>query len=202
VTGALEAAVKRALEPHPAVESVRLAGSRERGEAGALSDWDFQVETADFDALARALAQIVDPLGPLARQWDRLSPHPTYMLMLPGALKLDLLFLGRVNDPAPPWRLTRATLAGIDHHFWDWVLWLASKDSAGRDDLVGEQLTLMHGHLLAPLGVVARPAGVEPAVASYLAAREEAERRLAVAVRRRLGNEVLAALRQAGYALP
>jgi hypothetical protein len=199
----LEAAVRAAIEPHPAVHSVRLAGSRERGEENALSDWDFQVETHDFDALADALPRLVDQLEPLSRQWDRYSPHPTYMLMLPGPLKLDLLFLGRVNEPRPPWTLSADTLPGIDDHFWDWVLWLASKDRAGgRDPLVREQLTLLHEQLLAALGVRHPPAGVEQAVTTYLNARERAERALGVRAGRELGEEVLAELRAAGYALP
>jgi predicted nucleotidyltransferase len=62
--------------------SVRLAGSRARGEETQLSDWDFQVETDDFTALAEALPRLVEPMRPLSRQWDRYSPHPTYMLKL------------------------------------------------------------------------------------------------------------------------
>jgi hypothetical protein len=191
-----------AVEPHPAVRSVELAGSRARGEETPLSDWDFQVETDDFDGLGRALPELVEPLDPLSRQWDRYSPHPTYMLMLSGPLKLDLLFLGRVNEPRPPWTLARETLPGIDDHFWDWVLWLASKDSpGGREELVADQRALMHEHLLAPLGVTRAPPGVEDAVGLYLDARATAERELGVRVDRALGDEVLRGLRATGYAL-
>jgi predicted nucleotidyltransferase len=190
---ALEAAVQAALEPHPAVESVELAGSRARGTDTPLSDWDFQVETSDFDALGRDLPQLVDPLEPLSRQWDRYSPHPTYMLMLHGPLKLDLLFLGRVNEPRPPWTLSAETLPGIDDHFWDWALWLASKE---RDaELSRSQRELMHSQLLAALGVDRVPASVDEAVVLYLDARERAEAELGVRVDRALGEEVLKALR-------
>jgi predicted nucleotidyltransferase len=106
VTTAREATVRAALEPHPAVYSVELAGSRARGSETALSDWDFQVETSDFARLAADLPQLVDPLEPLARQWDRYSPHPTYMLMLRGPLKLDLLFRERRPGSRTPWRST------------------------------------------------------------------------------------------------
>jgi hypothetical protein len=186
----LEARVRAAIEPHA---SVRLAGSRERGEETPLSDWDFQLETSDFERLAAALPALVDPLEPLSRQWDRLSPHPTYMLMLRGPLKLDLLFLGRVNEPRPPWVATPDTLGGIDDHFWDWVLWLRSKQER-HPQLAREQRTLMQEHLLGPLGVARVPASVDEAVTGYVAARAEAEQQLGVSVDRALGDEVSRAL--------
>jgi hypothetical protein len=202
VSAELEAAVRAALAPHPAVESVELAGSRARGEETALSDWDFQIETDDFGALAEALPRLVEPLEPLSRQWDRYSPHPTYMLMLRGPLKLDLLFLGRVNDPRPPWTVSAATLPAIDDHFWDWILWLASKERAGgHEALVREQQALLHAQLLAPLGMAREPTGIEDAVRAYLSAREAAERCFALRVDRALGEEVLDGLRRAGYAV-
>jgi hypothetical protein len=188
---ALEAAVRAVLEPHPAVESVELAGSRSRGTATPLSDWDFQVETNDFAALGRDLPRLVDPLEPLSRQWDRYSPHPTYMLMLRGPLKLDLLFLGRVNDPRGPWTPSAETLPAIDDHFWDWILWLKSKEA--REDLFHEQLGLLHENLLQPLGAPERPTGVEHALELYLEARDRAEEAFGVDVNRTLGDEVMKA---------
>jgi predicted nucleotidyltransferase len=194
----LEERVRAAIEPHPAVESVRLAGSRSRGTETPLSDWDFQVETSDFEALGAALPGLVEPLEPLSRQWDRYSPHPAYMLMLPGPLKLDLLFLDRVNEPRPPWEANAGTLAGIDDHFWDWVLWMASK----RDqELLRKQRSMMGEQLLAPLGVPGTPAGVEDAVRKYLAARGRAEEEFGVKIDCALGEEVMRGLRAAGYAL-
>ena len=195
----LEDDVQAAIAPHPSVTSVTLAGSRARGTETPLSDWDFQVETSDFEALSRALPELVDPLGPLSRQWDRYSPHPTYMLMMPGPIKLDLLFLGRVNEPRPPWTLSAETLPGIDDHFWDWVLWLASKQD---EQLVREERALMHEQLLGPLGVPSVPANVEAAVDSYLAAREAAEHRFGVHVNRTLGDEVLRGLKRDGRRNP
>ena len=196
---ALEAAVRRALEPHPAVDSVELAGSRARGTETPLSDWDFQVETSDFDALATALPRLVEPLAPLSRQWDRYSPHPTYMLMLRGPLKLDLLFLGRTNEPRPPWELSAETLPGIDDHFWDWMLWLDSKDRAGgREELVRAQLLLACTQLLEPLGVTEPPTSVHDAIDKYLRARAAAEERFGIRVDRALGDEVLPALKRDG----
>jgi hypothetical protein len=197
VTGAeLQAAVREALEPHPAVDSVELAGSRAKGTDTPLSDWDFQVETSDFGALVMALPGLVEPLEPLSRQWDRYSPHPTYMLMLRGPLKLDLLFLGRLNEPRPPWSVSAQTLPGIDDHFWDWVLWLASKERPGdREALVREQRGLMFEYLLGPLGAPREPTGAGDAVALYLEARAQAEQELGVRIDRTLGDEVLRGLR-------
>ena len=51
----VEAEVPRLLARHPAIHSVELIGSRARGDAGPLSDWDFEVETSDFRAVAEAL---------------------------------------------------------------------------------------------------------------------------------------------------
>jgi hypothetical protein len=147
---------------------VELAGSRARGEETALSDWDFAVEAPDFAAAAAALPRLVDPLGPLSKQWDRLSPFPTYMIMLRGPVKVDFLFLGRPNPPAPPWEVTPATLPAIDAHFWDWILWLVSKRERER----GEQLELMYDHLLGPLGAAQPPRTAGGALATYLELRD------------------------------
>jgi hypothetical protein len=128
------------------------------------------VEAPDFEAAAAALPRLVEPLRPLAQQWDRLSPLPTYMLMLRGPVKVDFLFPGRPNPPAPPWVVSAETLPAVDAHFWDWILWLASKQ--GRDELVAEQLRLMHEHLLAPMGAERAPRSIAEALASYLEQRD------------------------------
>jgi hypothetical protein len=150
---------------------VKLAGSRARAEQTELSDWDFDVEAPEFAAAAAALPRLVEPLRPMSKQWDRLSPFPTYMLMLRGPIKVDLLFPDRPNPPAPPWRVSAETLPAVDVHFWDWILWLASKRRAGRNELVGEQLRLMHEHLLAPMGLAEPPDSVAAALAAYLELR-------------------------------
>jgi hypothetical protein len=187
-----------AVGKHPAVSSVRLSGSRERGEATELSDWDFKVETGDFAAVAEALPALVAPLEPLAQQWDRLSPHACYMLMLRGIGKVDLIF----HEPwesSPPWEVSPGTLRGIDDHFWDWTIWLAAKDLAGKRELVASELGKMQEHLLGPLGVEGVPATVPAAVAAYAAARAKAEKRLAVRVAREVECEVRERLDQVGY---
>jgi hypothetical protein len=186
--------VTDALGPHPDVRRVELVGSRARGEATALSDWDFHLDTSDGPRLARELPALVAPLGALAAQWDRLTERATYMLMLPGAIKVDLFPGDERRALEPPWEPTPSNLVAIDAHFWDWTVWLGGKVLAGRTDLVAEELRKMQQHLLGPLGVTSPPATVEEAVAAYQLARDQLERRWGISVPRRLGDEVMAAL--------
>jgi len=186
--------VEAVLTPHPAIQGVELAGSRARGEAVELSDWDLAVEYGSFDDVAGALPDLVEPLDPLARQWDRLSPFPTYMLMLRGPVKVDLLFPREPAPRAKPWTASPETLPAIDDHFWDWALWLASKRQAGRLDLVSEELGKLHGFLLVPMGSKRRPGSFAAAVDEYVERREGLERRFGVQVRRELEREVRPAL--------
>jgi hypothetical protein len=186
--------VPELLEPHPSVRRVTLAGSRAAGTPTPLSDWDFAVETGDFALLSEALSELTAPLEPLAQQWDPLGEHPTYMLMLRGPTKIDLIFFEETMAEQPPWQVSAETLAAIDAHFWDWILWLAAKRAGGRDDLVGQELAKMHGYLLGPLGVDEAPATIEQAVDAYVAVSRSAERRLGVEVPRGLREEVLPAI--------
>ncbi len=194
--------VTSALERHPAVKAVRLAGSRQRSDAGPLSDWDFEVDTTDFEAVARDLPVLVSPLEPLAQQWERISQPTCYMLMLRGPAKVDLLFIDRPNEVQPPWGVSARTLQGIDDHFWDWTLWLASKHSARKHELIKEEFAKMSSHLLDPMGVDAVPDSIETAVAVYTTARRKAEERLGVAVSDEIGRDVRRALRKSGYRVP
>jgi hypothetical protein len=183
-------AVKRG----PAVRSIALVGSRAEGRAGELSDWDFRVETDDFETLKAALPGLVVPLEPLAQQWDRFSAEWCFMLLLRGPAKVDFIFPDEPHAMEPPWRPTRDNLAAIDTHFWDWVLWLASKQAASKDEQVAGELEKLFEHLLRPLGAGDPPTSVADAVASYREARDRAERRLGVTVPRELENEVAPAL--------
>ena len=196
------ARVEAALAESPTVRSVRLVGSRERGEATELSDWDFAVEPTDFDALAAELPELVRPLSPLAQQWDPLSESDRcYMLMLRGPHKVDLIF-DLPHEPEPPWPVTRETLESIDAHFWDWTLWLAGKTLAGgKNELVRSELEKMSGHLLRPMGSRDHSRSVEEAVAAYRTALAAQERRLGVAVSPAVGDEVARGLRRAGFAV-
>jgi len=192
--------VTSVLSRHPGIGAVVLVGSRARGEAAELSDWDLKVETSAFRPVAAALPALVAPLKPLAQQWDRLSEHACYMLLLPGVGKVDLIF-DEPCKPKPPWVVRLTTLPSIDDHFWDWTLWLAAKDRAGKQALVRSELKKMHEHLLAPLGVQRVSAGVSNAVTAYTPARAGAERRLGVAVPRAVENEVRRLLAACGFRL-
>jgi hypothetical protein len=192
----LAASVKAALLPHPHVLSVELVGSRATGSPTRLSDWDFEVMTDGFDAVARELPSLVARLEPLAQQWDRISEYPCYMLMLIGPVKVDLIFPGEPYESLPPWLVSAETLDGLDRHFWDWILWLASKREKGQDDLVRRELVKMSEHLLRPLGVDRVPGSIEAALESYRSARDKREREFGIEVSRRLEREVLPALRR------
>jgi hypothetical protein len=176
------------------VQNVELAGSRAGGTPTAFSEWEFGVETDDLDALAAALPELLAPLEPLAEQWDPLGEHPTYMLMLRGPTKIDLIFVHESMIPRPPWQVSAETLAAVDAHFWDWILWLAAKRAAARDELVGAELEKMHRYLLQPLGARAAHSTIEEAVEDYLSLLTEAERRFGLRVPRALREEVLPAL--------
>ena len=178
---------------HPAVLSVRLVGSRAEGRETPLSDWDFAVETDDFPTVAEALHGLLEPLEPLAQQWDPLGVRRCWMAMLRGPVKVDLIF-DEPQAESPPWAPGPETLEPIDRHFWDWTLWLASKRAAGKDELIGSELAKLHRHLLAPLGVGRPPGSIGEAVDAYLAARAAAEDRLGVRVPRELEDEVAPAL--------
>jgi hypothetical protein len=188
------ARITTVLASHPDVSRVELVGSRARGEATALSDWDFLMHTTNSVELARELPATVTPLEPLAAQWDRLTERATYMLMLPGAIKVDLFPGDQRRALEPPWEPTPSNLVAIDAHFWDWTIWLGGKVLAGKTDLVAEELRKMHLHLLGPLGVTSPPATVDEAVAGYRGARDRLERSWEISVPRRVGDEVTAAL--------
>lgn len=192
--GDIAASVPAVVLTHTHVRKVELVGSRAAGAPVPLSDWDFSVDTDDFGLVAADLPWLASGLEPLAQQWDRLSPHHCYMLMLPGPAKVDLLFLDQPHEPEPPWVATPHTLVGMDQHFWDWILWLAAKQQAGKAEIVRRGLEKMAEHLLAPMGVPESPGSLESTVASYREARDRLETEFGVAVAGRLEREVLPVL--------
>jgi predicted nucleotidyltransferase len=193
------ALARAAVERHPAVNSVELVGSRARGDPTELSDWDFLIQTDDLDLVAEALPELVRTVEPLAAQWDRLSEEASYfMLVLNDGTKVDFI-LHRPPDLQPPWVVTRETLAGVDAHFWDWIVWLGGKRLRGDDKLVGVMLShVMYEHLLAPMGATAPPATIAEAVELFSALRDARERELGGSVDRGLAAAVRARLAQAG----
>src|SRR5262245_44902957 len=186
--------VERALLRHPKIIAVRLVGSRAGGTPSPLSDWDFLVETDDFDAAARDLPRAVSELEPIARQWDRISDYPCYMLMLAGPIKVDLIFPSEPYTSLPPWTVSAETLDGIDQHVWDWLLWLASKREKGKEDLVRSERAKMFDHLLGPMGAEAAPGTLAEAAAAYGSARDRRELEFGVRVTRVREREVLPVL--------
>jgi hypothetical protein len=180
----------RLLAGHPAVKRVEFAGSRSRGTHDELSDWDFAVETEDFDGLARDLPALVAPLHPLGRQWEPMGHFPVYQVLVRGPTKIEYLFLDHSQDPMPPLEPGRDTLAAIDNHFWDWIWWLATKASAGRSDLVAEHMPQLYAQLLRPMGVDAVPTSIHAAIEVFVARRDAVEDELGVSVDRALETEV------------
>jgi hypothetical protein len=185
---------KAAVDGHPAMIGVEFAGSRSRGTHAEHSDWDFAIQTDDFEALARDLPALVEPLDPLAAQWEPLGHFPVYMVLVPGPTKIEYLFLDHSQVARPPVTPSADTLVAIDAHFWDWIWWLATKASAGRSDLVAEHTPQLHGYILRPIGAEAIPADLGAAIAEYLRRRAELERRFEMEVPRRLGDEVQAGI--------
>ena len=190
----IAASVEGALLRHSGIRAVELVGSRAGGSATGLSDWDFVVVTERFEEVARALPALVAGLDPLAQQWDRISDYPCYMLMLSGPVKVDLIFPGEPYESLPPWAVSGDTLDAIDQHFWDWILWLASKREKGKNELVRRELEKMSAHLLRPLGAEAVPDSIDAALEDYRMARDEREREFGVQISRRREREVQPAI--------
>jgi hypothetical protein len=179
-----------ALLRHPAIRKVQLVGSRAEGRATDRSDWDFRIEVDEFEAVAHDLPRLLAPLDPIAEQWDRLSTEQCWMLTLAGPVKVDLIFAEEPHDSEPPWVADAENLEAMDRHFWDWMLWLSSKEAKGERDVVTRELGKLFEHLLAPLGVDRQPRSIAEAVEAYRSARDRSEVRFGVKIPRRLEAEV------------
>lgn len=95
--------VPRLLGTHSAIKAVTLVGSRARGTATRLSDWDFLVDTDDFEHVASDLPGLVSDLDPIGSLWDPITGGEScYMLILSGPTKVDLIF-EHPHDNDPPW---------------------------------------------------------------------------------------------------
>ena len=188
-------AIRTALERCSAVTSVTLGGSRERGGATELSDWDLYL-VGDPEAMMVQVPEVVASFGPLAAFWEPLAEEAGYMVVMDGPTKVDVFPTGGRRRIQPPWVLSAETLVEIDGHFWDWSLWLGGKTLRGQRELVADELIKMHNFLLKPIGVATAPADLGEAVGVYLDARASAMDALGVFVDPELGRQVSHALRR------
>ncbi len=111
------------------------------------------------------------------------------MAILRGPIKLDFIF-AEPHESEPPWLPNAGNLDAIDAHFWDWALWLRSKQASGKADTVRSELGKMFVHILHPMGVQSTSASINEAVESYLAALDRLEGTFGVSVPRELRREV------------
>jgi predicted nucleotidyltransferase len=191
-------AIRTALEGCSAVTSVTLGGSRERGGATELSDWDLYL-VGDRVAMMVEVPAIIASFRPLAAFWEPLAEEAGYMVVLDGPTKVDVFPAGgRRRRIQPPWVVSAETLAQIDGHFWDWILWLGGKTLRDERELVTSELIKMHGFLLEPMGVAAPPTSLDEARATYLCARASAMDDLGVVVDPELERQVSNALQRHG----
>ena len=190
-------AIREALDGSEVVSSVVLGGSRARGAATALSDWDLYLE-GEPEGMMAEIPALVASFGPLAAFWEPLSEQAGYMTVMDGPTKVDVFPIGASRRIQPPWRLSADTLPSIDGHFWDWTLWLGGKALRGERQLVADELVKMHAYLLASLGVGSTPGSLDEAVALYRPAQARAVQALGVAVNPELGRQVSEALHRHG----
>ncbi len=180
----------RLLMGHTHVQVASLAGSRAAGKAHDFSDWDFIVGTDDFDAVADDLPRLVEPLRPIAQQWDRYADHACYMLMLVGAVKVDLIFPDQRHELESAWQPSGDNLDAIDRHFWDWIVYVEQKRTGGHHEQVSTLLHDMHILMLKPMGIAEPPTSISQAVESYTIARHRLEQGYGVTVPRDLDDQV------------
>jgi hypothetical protein len=194
-------AVRSALLADSGVRSVELIGSRADGSATELSEWDYLVRSAEPATLASRLPALIAPLRPLGQLWDPLARTPVFMIVLPGAVKVDV-FSGAY--PATPELPAGAAgrLRQVDTHFWDWNLWLGAKRLRGNDELVRAELAKMYRHVLRPLGAASAPHRQDEAIGVYLELRRHRETQLGAPVAPGLGNAVIARLRDVNLLPP
>jgi predicted nucleotidyltransferase len=104
------------LRSHDAVRSVRLVGSRARGDAVEVSDWDLAVQADDAAAVTESLHNLLADLRPLALVPDPLADRVVVAVLLPGSVKVDLIF-EQPHEIEPPWEVSAEILDRIDAYF-------------------------------------------------------------------------------------
>jgi hypothetical protein len=188
------AAVKAALEAHPAIKGVELVGSRAEGRTHALSDWDLSVQADDFPRILRDLPDLVEPIRPLHKYWDPYGRHYAYIVLLRGPTKLDICFFDQPHEYEPPYEPSAETFQTMDSHFWDWILWTEQKRLCDDEAQTRESLELMYTHMLRPMRVQDESITVRDALNAYLGARDRLEGEFDVSIDRALEDEVRPAL--------
>ncbi len=178
------------LMQHAHIQAANLAGSRAAGIAHDFSDWDFVVEADDFDAVANDLPSLVESLRPIAQQWDRYADHACYMLMLAGAVKVDLIFPDQKQEWESAWQPSGDNLEAIDRHFWDWIVYVEQKRTGGHHAQVAILLRDMHTLMLKPMGIAEPPTSISEAVDFYTTTRHRLEQHFGVTVSRDLDDQV------------
>jgi hypothetical protein len=178
------------LEAHHSVRRAELVGSRAAGRASVHSDWDFWITCDNFAALASELPQLFAPLHPLAQQWSRFGRYRCWMLVLPGPVRIELMFPAEGQDPPGPRQPSADNLAAMDAQFWDWVLRANGKQAVGGNTEAVIELELIFEDLLSQLGVQAKPRSLAEAVECYRLARDAAEASFGIRVPRHLETEV------------
>jgi hypothetical protein len=81
-------------------------------------------------------------------------------------------------------------LPAINTHFWDWIWWLTTKASVGRNELVAEHMPQLYEHLLRPMGISAVPASIQSAIEVFVAGHNALEEEFGISVDRALETEV------------
>jgi predicted nucleotidyltransferase len=92
--------VWRAFKTSKAVTDISLGGSRAKGDATELSDWDLYLQ-GDPARLMAELPGLVAALDPLAGFWEALFEEAGYMMVMDGPLKIDLFPLGARRSLQP-----------------------------------------------------------------------------------------------------
>ena len=118
------------------------------------------------------------------------------MAILPGPVKVDLIFPAEPHVHEPPWVPSAENLDAIDAHLWDWLLWLRAKEASGERELVAAELEKLFVHLLRPLGVERVPSSVAEAVELYRPARDVLAASLGCVISPVLEAEVARALHE------
>ena len=102
--------IREAVRAVPGVHGVELVGSGAAGDRTPLSDWDFELDVDDEDALD-TLERALQHLPVLALFWDPLSARANLSVILDGPTKIDVIVPEMHNPhPVPRWPVTAQTL--------------------------------------------------------------------------------------------